>query len=99
MLSSQGSQAGCILSSDPQEFDQQMEDRLLAMKLQKEIDLSLEKGPVKKASFQELDGLMPYDECVVCLERPATAGFVHDKRCTSLHQDSKQDGCAYCLQV
>ena len=69
-----------MLSSDPKVFAQQMEDRLLAMKLQREINPIADREPVQPAELQELEETVPYDECVICLERSATAGFVHGER-------------------
>lgn len=79
----QTEEAGCLLSSDPKVFSQQMQDRLLAMKLQREFEASLDKvdkESVKQTNLGQLEDVVPYDECVICLESLATAGFVHGER-------------------
>ncbi len=58
-----------------------MQDRLLAIKLQKELDVGPSKGAIQQlADVQDLGNYHPFDECVICLEKPASAGFVHGER-------------------
>ena len=76
----QAEEGGWLLSSDPKVFTQQMQDRLLAMKLQRDFTVTSDKESVQLAELGGLEDATPYDECVVCLERSATAGFVHGDR-------------------